>query len=81
MLGGVDVPRAEKDGEGRHAGRDQKRRVAQEVRHVLGLRHHDGRVFEQQAKARRDRLKLQRDVGHDRITSYNVCYTKLLRGG
>ena len=71
VLGGIGLPRAEKDGEGRQYKRDQKRHVdRQEPEHAGSLR----RIAKNQLNRLRDRLELQGDIRqepHDRDHGHN----------
>src|SRR6185437_13980962 len=62
MFGGVDLARAEKDGEERHDQRDGQRRVVPD-RLAMRNRLQRGRILRQRDEARRYRFELQRDVG------------------
>ena len=59
------MARAEQDGEGGHDQRDIKGRVLKHRSRAEIGRHHDVRIMQEHREARRDRLQLQRNVGHD----------------
>ena len=61
VLGRVDMPGPEQDGEHRHRHRDEQRHVAQQRASGLAGRHHMG---DDGFKRERHRLELQRDVGN-----------------
>ena len=64
-LGGVEVARAEDDGEERHEQRHVERGVLHDDQRARLRRHDDLRVREQDLEAGGHRLQLQRDVGQD----------------
>ncbi len=65
MFAGVDVADAEEDREGGHGEGHVERRVLQEGQAGHLARHDQLGILQQHVEAGRDRLQLQRDVGHD----------------
>jgi hypothetical protein len=65
VLGGIEMPRAERDGERGERERHPQRRVL-EHGHGFHMRRHDHRrILQHQREAVRHRLQLERDVGND----------------
>ena len=64
-LGGVEMARAEQDGEYRQQQRDIKSIVGEQRYRGLAVGRGDGRVLEDDGKTVGNGFQLQRDVGHD----------------